>query len=53
MRFNCSSICRFLALASFTAAAAIYTRQAESNITLFVYGSDVIGAPLFYADGKM
>jgi hypothetical protein len=53
MLFKLGSVCRLLAMSSFSNAVALNNRQADSNITLFVYGSDVNGAPLFYADGKL
>ena len=58
MLINPSGVASLLALCSFSSAASLpHRRSTESDVSLFVYGTDTDGngpngGPIFYVDGK-
>ncbi|CZR69398.1 uncharacterized protein PAC_19298 [Phialocephala subalpina] len=53
MLFNSITAASLLALCTLSNASALkYKRATESDVTLYAYGSEANGAPIFYADGN-
>jgi hypothetical protein len=53
MLFNFSSTASLLALCVLSSAASLkHKRATKSGVTLYAYGENANGGPVFYADGK-
>ena len=53
MLFSYSTAASLLALCSFSDALAFKHKRDTSDVTVYAYGSEANGAPVFYVNGKL